>query len=300
MSTGVVLAIHSKHAEKIYSGVKRYEYRTQKPLKEIDYIALYETGDVRAITGFAKIAAILEDTPTRVWELTKSFAGISRAFFRDYFDGKKKAVAYCIGEVTSFEKPLSLSEVGVHHAPQSFQYIDSSEVRKLLEAEMDHKKPLLPRFFVGGIHGTGKSLFVNDISYDMGLPSYTASNIISEKAALRIEKEVLSHEIETNQDLLIQGLRRTRWFVDGGLLDGHFILKNGAASYSRVPCETFAKLDLDAMLVLTASPKTIAKRLNERDGIDWNISLLREMQDLEISYAREISKSLRIPLSIIR
>lgn len=300
MSSGVVLSIHSSHAQNIYAGTKRYEYRKRKPNKDIDYVALYETGDKRAITGVAKIAGILEDTPTRIWELTKSFAGISRDFFRNYFAGKRKAVAYCLSEVIAFESPVYLSDIGIDRAPQSFQYIDELEMKKLLECEMENKKPLQPRFFVGGIHGVGKTTFVESVATEMGLFSYSASSIISDCYISNPNKVICSNEVLLNQHSLITGLSKTGWFVDGGILDGHFVLQTDNNSSSSIPTSVFRQLDLDAMFILSAKPATIANRLKTRDGIDWGLSLIKKMQENEIARAKQIAQDLSIPLSIIK
>lgn len=300
MSLGVVLSIHSVHARNIYRGVKRYEYRTRKPKRDVSYIALYETGAIRAITGIAKIAGILEGAPAMVWNLTKSFSGISRDYFRNYFLGKKKAVAYCISEVIPFENPILLSEIGIERAPQSFQYIDENEVAKLLEAEMKSKRPLLPRFFVGGVHGVGKSTFVKGIASEMGLHAYSASQIILGETGPDILKRVPVEAAISNQRSLLFGLRETDWFNTGGLLDGHFVLRTGNEHVSPVPVEVFSQLDLDAMFVLTDTPSNIAERIKERDGIVWSHSLVEKMQENEVAHARVVSDRLNIPLSIIR
>lgn len=300
MSSGVVLSIHGVHARNIYSGVKRYEYRTRKPIKDVEYVAFYETGSTRAITGIAKIAGILENTPSMVWDLTKSFAGISHKYFRSYFAGKKKAVAYCMSEVMPFENPVVLSEVGIDRAPQSFQYLDEMEVKKLLRIAADNKRPLQPRFFVGGIHGAGKSTFAKSIAAEMGLSCYSASRVISDAAAFNKNKQITAGEVSSNQASLVTGLKEAGWFVDGGFLDGHFVLRAECAAPLPVAADVFAQLELDAMLVLTARPSTIVKRLKDRDGVCWDQSVVDEMQQNELLHAKTVSEQLGIPLSVIR
>lgn len=300
MSSGVVLSIHSVHAQNIYAGIKRYEYRTRRPKRNVDYIALYETGNAQAITGVAKIAGILESTPQMIWDLTKSFAGISCEYFKNYFSGKKKAIAYCISEVIPFKDPVVLSEVGINRAPQSFQYIDESEVMRLLEVEIENKKPLQPRFFIGGVHGVGKSTFGEKMAEDMGLSFYSASKVILDYADLNKSKKVAASEVKTNQDYLLAGLLETDWFAMGGLLDGHFALRSENDEVTPISVEVFSQLDLDAMIVLTAKASSIADRLEKRDGVSWDKSLIEKMQQDELINAKNISEQLGIPLSIIK
>lgn len=133
MSTGAVISIHSVHAKNIYSGVKRFEFRTQKPSRDIDYLVLYETGKSGLVTGLAKVTDIIEGTPAEIWKLTKTFAGITPVFFDEYYSGKEKAVAYCLGETREFDQAIPLCDIGVQRAPQSFQYLENAAVDKLLE-----------------------------------------------------------------------------------------------------------------------------------------------------------------------
>jgi predicted transcriptional regulator len=93
MSIGAVMSLYSMHAQNIYDGKKRFEYRTRKPAREVEYLAIYETGDAHAVTGIAKISGVLEETPDEVWKLTKSFAGISAKYFKDSF---RKKTGICI------------------------------------------------------------------------------------------------------------------------------------------------------------------------------------------------------------
>lgn len=300
MNSGIVLSIHSVHARNIYSGLKRYEYRTRKPSQNVEYIALYETGTTKAVTGIAKITGILEGAPTTIWELTKSFAGIRRDFFRRYFAGKKKAYAYCISEVTSFQHPVELRDLGIEHAPQSFQYIDEQEMKKLLEIKIEDKKPLQPRFFVGGIHGVGKTTFVKKVASEMGLPFFTASDVIATKETFGSNKVISENDIESNQSSLVSTLHNLGWFDAGGILDGHFLLKTAEHGCSPIPVEVFEELKLDSIFVLSKSPSIILDRLQSRGDESWSLAFIKEMQEGEIAYARQIAERLDIPLSIIR
>lgn len=133
MSSSMVLSIHSVYAASIYSGEKRFEYRTCRPSRNVEYIALYETGKVGAVTGVARVIEILEGTPEEIWERTKAYAGITRERFMQYFAGKAKAVAYLLGEVCRFAQSITLSELGLIRAPQSFQYLEPGLTAVLLD-----------------------------------------------------------------------------------------------------------------------------------------------------------------------
>ena len=68
---------------------------------------------------------IISGSPTFIWEKTKSYAGITREKYRQYFKGCKMAFAYCLDAPVLFNPSKSLSEFGIHYSPQSYIYISN-------------------------------------------------------------------------------------------------------------------------------------------------------------------------------
>lgn len=126
----ILMSINPIHVEKILSGVKRFEYRKVKCAKKIDTILVYATAPIMKVVGEVEVLDILSNTPTDIWECTKKASGISRAFFDQYFEGYKTAVAYALGKVTLYQIPLDLSELGVKSPPQSFVYLENTNSEK--------------------------------------------------------------------------------------------------------------------------------------------------------------------------
>lgn len=62
----VILPIYSNHANNIYRGIKKYEYRRIAPSKKVDYLLLYETKPVCSITGIVKVVDILRQNPEKI------------------------------------------------------------------------------------------------------------------------------------------------------------------------------------------------------------------------------------------
>ena len=95
----VIMAIKPKYAEAIYSGGKRWEFRKAPPPVP-DWVWLYESAPVSAITGRVFLAAKIQGHPESVWSMVKTQktigggAGITEKEFRDYV-GKKLSVAAC-------------------------------------------------------------------------------------------------------------------------------------------------------------------------------------------------------------
>jgi predicted transcriptional regulator len=96
----------------------------------IDSIVIYATAPRKEVIGEAVIEEVIEDDIANVWHLTKKAVGITHDFFRAYYKGKKKAVAYKLGELELFEKPKRLEDYGIRCAPQSFVYVAHSPTSK--------------------------------------------------------------------------------------------------------------------------------------------------------------------------
>lgn len=121
---GILLSINPEHVENILNGSKGYEYRKVRCRAEVDKILLYSTAPVSQVVGEAEVVGVIEDKPDVVWKLTSDHSGISKEFFDAYYFQKEKAVAYQLGRIIKYCKPLSLGELGINFAPQSFRYVD--------------------------------------------------------------------------------------------------------------------------------------------------------------------------------
>lgn len=120
----VLLSIKPEFVAKIFSNEKQYEFR--KVIfknKQVKDVVIYASSPVSKVVGEFTIAKIIEDTPDKVWKLTKDKAGITKSYFDDYFKGKQVAYAIKIKQATQYDKPIDLQDLGVKRAPQSFMYL---------------------------------------------------------------------------------------------------------------------------------------------------------------------------------
>lgn len=118
-----LLAIKPEFVKKIFSGIKKYEYRKVIFTKKVDKVIIYASSPVSKVVGEFTIDSIVKGKPNKVWEETKNYAGITESYFKDYFKGKDTAYAIKIKDCCKYSKPLSLKEIGVQYAPQSFVYL---------------------------------------------------------------------------------------------------------------------------------------------------------------------------------
>lgn len=123
MKKKILISINPEHVQNIIKGIKKYEYRKIAVKQDISSIIIYETTPVKRIVAEAEIIDVLMYSPEELWKLTKEEAGISKAFFDEYFEGKEIAYAYKLGKIKVYDEPKTLLEYGIKAAPQSFVYI---------------------------------------------------------------------------------------------------------------------------------------------------------------------------------
>ncbi len=121
----MLLSINPEFVESILQGKKLYEYRKFRCREDVDKIIIYATAPQKQVVGEAEIANILEDDLLAVWHQTREYSGITYNFFRKYYKGKKKAVAYQLKNLVIYDKPLTLDDIGVSCAPQSYRYLST-------------------------------------------------------------------------------------------------------------------------------------------------------------------------------
>lgn len=119
----MLLSIKPEYVSKIVSGSKKYEFRKFHCRSDVDTIVIYATTPVRRVIGEASILSVIEGKVEDVWKQTRLEGGISKKAFKEYYKNKRVAVAYQLGEVTTYETPIALEDVGLSYVPQSFAYI---------------------------------------------------------------------------------------------------------------------------------------------------------------------------------
>ena len=122
--TAILLSIKPEFVEKILSEEKLFEYRTRIPAKPVSRIFIYATSPVSKCVAVADVECVLEDSPSRLWKVTRRHAGISHDRYNRYFNGKKTAYAFKLKNVRRI-----ISAGKTFTAPQSFIYISEEDQR---------------------------------------------------------------------------------------------------------------------------------------------------------------------------
>ncbi|WP_082706860.1 ASCH domain-containing protein [Pseudomonas sp. EpS/L25] len=132
----VLLSIKPEYAEKILKGTKKFEFRKaifKNP--SVKTVVIYATLPVGKVVGEFDFDKVLSGNPEEIWLETKKYSGITKKFFKSYFDGRITAHAIAVREVRRYDSPLDLNQVIPSGcAPQSFCYL--SEVAPQLSLSL--------------------------------------------------------------------------------------------------------------------------------------------------------------------
>lgn len=144
--------------------------------------------------------------------------------------------------------------------------------------------------FISGIHAVGKGYFCNLVNKELGIKSYSASTLISQKKHSGFDKNKLVPDIEENQQYLLAAVQDLREIGTDFILDGHFCLINkSTGNPERISLETFTSLKPEAIVLLTEKPEVIVERRKARDGINETPEYIEEFQNIEKQYAKEVA-----------
>ncbi|PIT38710.1 ASCH domain-containing protein [Snodgrassella alvi] len=122
----ILMSIKPEYAEKILNGDKKFEFRKMLPKnKDVEKVIIYATLPVGMVIGEFEISDFISMSPSKLWQLTKKRAGISKSFFDDYFNNRETAHAIGVGEVRRYMRGKSIEEfLNKNQAPQSFYYVN--------------------------------------------------------------------------------------------------------------------------------------------------------------------------------
>ena len=298
MNNVLVLSIYPEYVKKILSGEKRFEFRRTKPTQKITHIVIYATVPEKRIAAIAEVETILQASPHSLWEKTKYASGISRTAFRKYFNGRKQAFAFKLGQV--WEMPRDAFLPPSFLPPQSFLYIDDVFFQKLFSIAQKAKVVEKKTIIVAGIHGVGKTTFTNKYMVPNGWNCYAASHIIKNfSGAVNFDKKTNQKDILNNQEKLIIGMAEITEKVCNVCLDGHFTLLNSQGEITSIPSEVFHKLNPSGIILLEDSVANIQRKIHGRSGDLWESDLIELFQKEELSRAALFSSECGIPVITI-
>lgn len=130
----------------------------------------------------------------------------------------------------------------------------------------------------------------------IGVQTYSAGELISRARVVDLKDKRVA-DVDGNQDALVLSVRS---IADATIvLDGHFCLLGKDELISRVPIATFEALNPSGLAVVVVDPLVAARRVLERDGRSIEATVLAVLQEEELSYSKELSKHLNVPLRVL-
>jgi predicted transcriptional regulator len=118
------MSIKPEYVNKIFSGIKKYEYRKIKCKSAIDKIIVYSTSPVKKVVGELIIDDILCGPKENIWEETSKYGGIEKSKYDEYFKKQELAFAYKIKKYIKYKNEKDLSDYNIKIPPQSYIYLN--------------------------------------------------------------------------------------------------------------------------------------------------------------------------------
>lgn len=147
--------------------------------------------------------------------------------------------------------------------------------------------------FISGVHGVGKTYFCDMVKKELGINTYSASQLISEKKKVGFDNSKLVSDIDENQQYLLLAVEELRQNASNNtsdfILDGHFCLLDTGGAVTRIGVDTFTSLKPEAIILLTEKPEVISQRRKERDGKDVTPESIKSFQTEEQKYVEEVA-----------
>lgn len=101
--------------------------------KNVNQVVVYSTKPEGMIVGEFTVETIIEKEPQQLWDQTKEASGITKEFFDQYFEGRKRGYALKISSPKLYENPINPFDLfSSFVAPQSFKYIVGEDLEPTL------------------------------------------------------------------------------------------------------------------------------------------------------------------------
>jgi predicted transcriptional regulator len=129
----IVLSIKPQYAELILAKTKTVEFRRTWAAKEVNTIAIYASSPIQKIVGLVKVNKTLKASPSKLWEICSEHrGGLTKKELLNYFNGKLLGNAVLLQDAIKFKQAIDPNKfIKDFYPPQSFQYLNAGEVKKL-------------------------------------------------------------------------------------------------------------------------------------------------------------------------
>lgn len=146
--------------------------------------------------------------------------------------------------------------------------------------------------FVAGVYGVGKSTLCNNLSKKLGIPAYSAGDLISSVNGEQYGATKAVTDKILNQAILALQVQKLLDVTPRILLAGHFCIFDRNNNIDYLPKSIFSNLKIEKILLLKAPISTILKNLSLRDKKEYTQQQILSLYNAEGERAKEISHTL--------
>ena len=147
-------------------------------------------------------------------------------------------------------------------------------------------------FFMGGVHGVGKTTIAKSVADQMGFITATCSSIIRDEQSSNALSIPNAGSIDRNQEALVRGVEKMRGKGRPLLLDGHFSLLASGVTPTEIPISFFHELNPDGIILIEEIASEIVRRIWGRDGQLISILTMEERILFERNCALNVAKEM--------
>lgn len=123
----ILMSIRPEYADKIFLGIKRFEFRKRIPKQPFKRVYVYSSSPVKKIIGYFDVDFVLHGEPNDLWNETCKCAGIDSSAYKQYFSDSVIGYAIHVSATKLFDMPVDpYLEFHDFKAPQSFMYFNGS------------------------------------------------------------------------------------------------------------------------------------------------------------------------------
>lgn len=151
-------------------------------------------------------------------------------------------------------------------------------------------------YFISGAYGVGKTTLCDKLSQKIGIPAYSASDLISPKVDEQYGAQKSVKDKDKNQQALLHAVEELPLDIDRIILSGHFCIFNRHQEVEALPDFVFNSLGITKIVLLVAEATLIMERLQMRDKIAYQIESINNLIQYEHQMATRIANMLGCPL----
>lgn len=152
--------------------------------------------------------------------------------------------------------------------------------------------------FVAGSYGVGKSTLCDNLSKELTIPTFSASDLISKVNGEQYGVNKVVKDKNANQDILIFEVKKELEKHPRLLLTGHFCIFDKFYCVEKLPYSVFEKISIEKILLLEADSARIINNLNVRDLKKYEFKNIELLCAEERRVAEEISNKYKFKLHI--